>query len=150
MNLIAKYSSMFLNRKIFSFFLLIIPTLFLFVLPFTIHAQAAGSGGKTGIVWECTGGSTGRAGDCDFYKDLIPEVINIVNFGTVTALLFTVIVIAFAGWKYMISGPNPGKRSEANQTLLKCAIGIAVILGAWLIVHLITSTLLNSSIPNLI
>ncbi len=137
-----------IKKKInISFFFLV---LVFILLPFFIHAQGTPPSepktGASGLTWICKGS---LPGDCTF-ADLISEVKNVVNFGTVFALIFSVVVIAVAGFKYMTSGANASKRSEANQTLLKAAIGIAIILGAWLIVKLITTALLKPGIQNLI
>ena len=122
----------------------------MFSVPIFLHAQAnvntppvvtpdtqapAGS-----LVWICTGPNT-PPGECTF-TDLIEAVKRIVNWGTIFAISFSVIVIAYAGALYLISGENAGRRKEANTMLLKVAKGLAFIILAWLIVTLITSGLL--------
>ena len=131
---------MIFSRKIeISKAMFILGIVFVLILPFLVHGQTVPPNQNTGITYECT---RGAPGECKF-EDLVLATIRVVNFGTVFALMFTVVVIAFAGWKYMISGGVPAKRQEANKTLLNAAIGIVIILAAWLIVRLITSTLLN-------
>jgi Type IV secretion system pilin len=51
------------------------------------------------------------------------------------------IVIAWAGFNYMVSGGNPGKRAQANGILTKAVIGIFFIVAAWLIVQFIVKAL---------
>lgn len=114
--------------------------LFVFVPTFVFSAET----GNTGIVYECVDGK-GIIGNCDF-NDLIAAIVKITNFLAVFALSLTVVVIAYAGYKYMISGDNAGERKAANTMLLKVVKGIIFILLAWLIVTLITGQLLDPSI----
>jgi hypothetical protein len=81
-----------------------------------------GSSGGTmnGIVYECNGK---LPGDCTF-DDLLNAIKRILNWFTKFALAFSIVVFAYAGYLYMISGDNPGKRREANSMLEKVAIGI--------------------------
>jgi hypothetical protein len=88
-------------------------------------------------------------GECNF-EDLVQAVLHVVNWGTGIALSFSVVVIAYAGANYMMSGDNPKKRSDANRMLQKVVIGIFFILCAWLVVKLITSALgVNTGISTL-
>ena len=89
---------------------------------------------NTGITYECVNG------DCTF-ADLIAGTQKVVKWGSIFALEFSVVVIAYAGFNYMISGAYPNKRKEANDMLRKAVIGIIFILAAWLIVTLITNGL---------
>ncbi len=103
----------------------------------------------TGITYECVqkgvNGGPDVYGNCGF-DNLIAGTRDLVNFGIKITLSFSVVVIAFAGAKYMISGDMPGERKKANEMLTKVAKGIAFILAAWLIVNLITSALLKDTI----
>ena len=98
---------------------------------------------KTGIAYYCLNG------DCTF-ADLITATKKLVNFGTEFALIFSVVVIAWAGFKYMTSEGNPDKIKEANGMFLNVAKGIVIVLAAWLIVNLITTALLKPGISNII
>ena len=69
-----------------------------------------------------------------------------MNTLTTLALSFSVVVLVVAGFKYMTSGGNASKRQEANKMFTKVIIGIVVVVAAWLIVRLITSTLLDPSV----
>ena len=105
--------------------------IFLFALPVLMYAQA----GKSGITWECN-----PPGNCTF-GDLINAVKTVVNWGTIFALQFSVVVIAYAGFKYMISGEKADERAKANKMLRSVVIGIIFIMAAWLIVTLIIRAL---------
>ncbi len=135
-----------LKKQILSYllsFILISPA-FALAQPTGTNPPNTNSGG--GIVYEC---STGLPGECTF-DDLIKAAKHITDFLTVFALEFSVVVIAFAGFKYMTSGGNPGERQAANKMLLSVAKGIFFILAAWVIVTLITSTLLSNDVNKLV
>ena len=117
---------------------------FLFLLPVFVAGQSiVPKQNNTGITYDCQNENPGqpKPGECTF-QDLIKAVQKVVKWGTIFALEFSVVVIAYAGFTYMTSGNNPGKRAEANTMLKKVLIGIGFILGAWLIVTLITNGLL--------
>lgn len=139
-------------KKTFGLFILS-----LFILPYITFAQAnvvqqAGSpaqGGSsgTGIVYECT---ATHPGDCTF-DDLIKATIKLTNWVTVFTLQFSVVVIAWAGFNFMVSGDNASKRTQAREMLKKVAIGIVVIMAAWLIVTLILNGLkVNEAVPRIL
>ncbi len=108
------------------------------------NAPPKDSGENTGIVYVCTGGA---AGDCTF-ADLIQAINKVVNFGITLALSFSVVVIAWAGGRIMISADNPGERTKAKQMFVKVAWGIFFMLAAFLIVKLITTALLTDAVLN--
>ncbi len=116
----------------------IIALLFSLVLPVLAYAQG------TGVVYECT---SGRPGECN-YTELIAAVVRVINWLIIFTLQFSVVVIVYAGFNYMISGDNPGKRAEANKMLTKVVWGIFFVLAAWLIVNLIARTLLTPAVIN--
>lgn len=123
----------------------------LIIIAFPIFVYSAPSpdttNNKTGITYECGDGKT--AGNCDF-TDLVTATQRVVNIAVKYALFFSVIVIAYAGFRYMKSGDNPGERTKANEMLKKVAIGIAVIMSAWLIVNLITVELLGKNLETIL
>lgn len=102
---------------------------------------------NTGITYEC--GDDATAGNCDF-NDLILATKKVVNFGTTFALFFSVIVISYAGFIYMTSGGNATQRGKANEMLFSVLKGIGFMLCAWLIVTLITNTLLKESVTKVV
>lgn len=139
------------NRKKIS---VVMVGIFLFCLPILLYAQAIGPTQQqnTGIVYDCAnehGNLSSAPGECTF-QDLINAVNKVVTFGRDIALELSVIVLAIAGFKYMTSGGNASKRAEANQMLLKVVYGIIFIIAAWLIVNLITNTLLGKSLDTIL
>ena len=124
-----------------SFALQVLLFCFLLFLPLFVFGQSSPS---TGIVYECvTAGGT--YGNCSF-NDLILATERVIRWAVIFTLQFSVVVIAYAGYLYMISGANPGKRKEANAMLTKVAIGIFFILAAYLIVTLIANALLTPAV----
>ena len=112
----------------------------------TLTQTSSGQKVNTGITYDCANENQGVApGNCTF-ADLVAGTMRVINFGTEFALEFSVVVLAYAGFKYMISGDVPKARSEANHMFESVAIGIIVILCAWLIVNLIVSQLVNPAI----
>ena len=117
--------------------------LFLCLRLFVLAATGSGnppspsSSPNTGITYEC---NAGKPGDCTF-DDLILAVKRLTDWGALFAIAFSVIVIAWAGFNYMISGDNAGKRTAANKMMFSVVKGLAFILAAWLIVTLITNGL---------
>ncbi len=97
-----------------------------------------------GIVTTCWKG--GKPIPCEKFSDLIIAIQNTINFGVKFALAFSVVPIAIAGFLYLRSGDNPGDRTKANNMLKNVAIGIVVMLAAWLIVNLITNSLVTDEV----
>lgn len=87
-----------------------------------------------------------EASGCNF-DELIKAVKRVVNWGVTLALMLTVVVIAYAGFLYLTSADNAGKRTQANEMFVKVLEGMFYILAAWLIVTLIMSSLASSKIP---
>ncbi len=128
--------------------------LLLLLLPFFVSAQAGIQGSNTGtysppsawskitgVVWDCqVEDPTKKPGECNF-DDFLNAVKRVTNIGVIFALGFSVVVIAIAGGRYMISGDKSGERDRANKMLLSVAKGIAFMLLAWLIVTLIVNAL---------
>ncbi len=138
---------------------------FFFSFGFVGHASAQGDtsqggGSVTGITFDCGLDASGKQtkkdaigaplyGDCTF-ADLINAVKKLINWGIGFALSFSVVVLAYAGFKYLTSEGNPGKLSEAHTMFWRVAEGIVWILSAWLIVQLIASALLTKVIRDMI
>jgi hypothetical protein len=108
----------------------------------TPPSDGSGKGVIKGITYIC---NNGAPGECTF-NDVVEAIKHIVNWGIQFALLFSIIIIAYAGYLYMISGDSPGERAKANKMFVSVAKGIFFALGAWLIVTLITNALLNDDI----
>src|SRR3989338_8017654 len=91
----------------------------LFLSPIFAYSAATPetTAGLTGITYECVNGN------CDF-NDLVRATNKVVDFGRNFALMFSVVVIAIAGFKLMISGDMPKKREEAKAMFWSVGKGI--------------------------
>lgn len=78
----------------------------------------------------------GPEGTCPASFGLLIDVINnIIQLAITLLIVFLApIMIAWAGFLYVMSPTNPGNRSQANKLLLNTVIGIVVAMCAWLIV----------------
>lgn len=129
--------------------------------------QNPGGGGQTnplnntqediiarGIVTDDCGyrlGRTLREGEergriCGF-NDLMILVNRVIEYIFILILPLLAIVFAYAGYIYLTSGGNSGKRTKAKDAMTNALIGILVIMMAWLAVRTIVGSLgVNTSI----
>ncbi len=88
--------------------------------------------------------------DCNF-DSFKYSIEHIIKYALNLAFVAIALMVAYAGYLYMTSGGDSGKRQEAHEMFHKVVIGILVVLLAFLIVEIITSTLgLDTSIIKLI
>ncbi|MBU4536903.1 pilin [Patescibacteria group bacterium] len=97
---------------------------------------------SAGIVPDC-----GNIYACNFC-DLIILVNNIINFIIYLSVPISAMMFAYAGVMYL-SG-DPGKISNAHGIFRNVALGLVFILGAWLLVNLITSSLLKADFKDIL
>lgn len=81
-----------------------------------------------------------RACPCGF-AGVMGTVQNLVNGGISIGVLFAVIIIAWAGFLYITTPANPEARSQANKMLINAAVGLLIVLSAWLIVDFVMKAL---------
>jgi hypothetical protein len=68
-----------------------------------------------------------------------------VSFG----IIICVIVIAFAGILWILTPTNPENHSQAKKVLTNAAIGLLIILSAWLMVDFVMKLLYNQNLEGL-
>ena len=126
-------------------------------LPSLILAQSnvgTGATDKTvkirlsGVVPICYTGNESAPVDvpCESFDILIVGIKKLLSWAVNFTLMFSVVVIAYAGYLYLTSASNPGNRGKANKMFVSVAKGIFFILAAWLIVTLIINALVDNSI----
>ncbi|MEK7551892.1 MAG: hypothetical protein AAB534_00565 [Patescibacteria group bacterium] len=115
-------------KIITGFFLLAI----IFLLPQLLFAQ---SPRDTGLLPDC-------GANCDF-NHLMELANNIMRFIIMVSIPLTAIIFSYAGFLYITAAGNESQIHHAHDIFIKVAIGFFFILAAWLIVYLITSTLLD-------
>jgi hypothetical protein len=132
----------------------LIPFLFLtlFVLSFSFSfAQQIGQ--PTGQIdtsffniWSGTGegGSTCNmlGYTCTFCDGLIVAA-NIIKFLLNIGIILAVVIILYAGIRFMTAGGSEQQISGAKDTIKKAVIGLALVIGAWFIVGMVFSFLTN-------
>lgn len=97
------------------------------ILPFLANAQP--------LVPDC-------GADCDF-ENLVELAQNLMNFMIVISIPLAAISFSWAGFLMMTAGGSEEKIKKAHSIFWKVGVGFLVVLSAWLIVYLITSTLLK-------
>lgn len=65
---------------------------------------------------------------------------NVLNAGIYLAVFLSAVLFAFAGWKYMTAGGDPGKISSAKSIFSNVLIGILIAVASWLAVDTIMKT----------
>jgi hypothetical protein len=112
------------------------------------------------IVW-CTGNyltppadqvtlGGGKAPDtCNNLCDLIGTFINVIYLGmSIAIFIIAPIGVAWGGIMIMVSGANPGTLESGKKILLGTVIGIALVLGSYLIVNTVLAVLNVTSVGN--
>lgn len=85
----------------------------------------------------------GTTEPCTF-NHLIELTQNLITDLILLSTLLATIAFAYAGFFLLTSGGSEGRKDKAKEIFRKVLIGYLWILGAWLLVYTITSTLLNT------
>lgn len=81
-----------------------------------------------------------RACPCGF-AGVLAIIQNVVNFLIALSIMVATIIMVWAGGLYILSATNPESRSTANKMLINAAVGLLIVLSAWLIVDFVMKTL---------
>jgi len=117
-------------KKIFA-----VTVLALYLLP--VGVFAAGLAPYWGPLVSCTGGAPGGSDKkvCSSFCDLLSTAQNFINFGmTVAIYIIAPIFIVWGGIMILTAGGSPERVKSARQMLLSVVIGIAIVLGSFVIV----------------
>ncbi len=98
--------------------------------PFLVSAQ---------LVPDCEGFN------CNFCH-LVELAQNIINFLVLVSIALAAIAFAWAGFLYMTSAGDQGKVKKAHDVFKKVAIGLIIVLGAYLIVNLVVYGLTGGNV----
>ena len=104
-----------------------------------------------------------HAGGIPFFGPIIPDgsnvcpagfgllmivINNIISFLLTLAIVFIApLMIAYAGFLYVVNPANPGGIGKAKGILLRVISGIVIALAAWMIVDAVMAVLYNPSTP---
>jgi hypothetical protein len=90
---------------------------------------------------------TGATGDDPCKLCHIAELAqNTLNAGIYIAVFLSAILFAWAGFKYITAGGDPGGASEAKKIFWNVGIGLVLMLTAWLVVDFIMKMLVSESV----
>lgn len=106
------------------------------LLPYAVFAQQPG--GLPKQIVPCNGI------DCKC-EHLVTLAQNVINGGIFLAIFLSAILFAYAGWLY-ISDQAIGQKAKAKKLFTNVAIGLIVIMAAWLVVDTLVSSLLKDNI----
>ena len=94
----------------------------------------------------CRGADTVKDCTLGTLKDLIANVINfLLGFSGIICLLFMV----WGGVQMLLSGGNPDAIKKGKGTISNALLGLAIVLGSYLIINIVVGVLSNGSIPGL-
>lgn len=99
-------------------------------------------------IWSGTGDANGTCNmlgyTCTFCDGLIVAT-NIIKFLLNLGIILAVVVILYAGIRFMTAGGSEKQVSEAKDIIKKAGLGLILIAAAWLIVGTIFSFLTNKN-----
>ncbi len=121
-------------QRLFTFLIVFI----FFIIPVLVFAEP--SGNFTGNVAPKCSGS-----DCS-WSDLIEFGKNILNFIIYIAIIAAALMFAYAGFLYMTDGGSSTKIKDAHGIFFNVAVGIIIVLVAWLLVDTLLKTLTGDGI----
>lgn len=107
------------------------------LLPYFAFAQQGGGGLPDRIV-PCSGL------DCKC-EHLVELAQNVINGGIFLSIFLAALLFAYAGWLYL-SNEAIGQKDKAKKLFGNVAIGLIIIMVAWLVVDTLVSSLLKDSI----
>ncbi len=132
--------------KIFSFFFA--TAFLLIVMVFTPMMVSAEVTGVSLGLFPCNGvvdPNKPGSKECTF-QDVVQLANKIINALFVIIMIIAPLLIARAGYYYIISSDKPAERSKANGQLLNLVIGLVIVALAYAIVKLVLSVLINQSV----
>lgn len=77
--------------------------------------------------------------------DVRQTAARIINVALGFLGIIAVVIVLIGGFKYMVSGGNEEKTSEAKNMIVAGIIGLAIILSAWAITTFVISSLLEAT-----
>ncbi|MFT6829519.1 MAG: hypothetical protein ACJAV6_000349 [Candidatus Paceibacteria bacterium] len=85
-------------------------------------------------------GKNGNGRMCGF-SDVILLIARVIEYIFVLIIPIAAIVFAYAGFLYLTSGGDPGKKTAAKKAMTNVIIGIVIVMSAWLVVRTIVVSL---------
>ncbi|MEK7139351.1 MAG: pilin [Patescibacteria group bacterium] len=77
--------------------------------------------------------------------DIRTTVANIINVALTLLGIIALVIIVFAGFKWMTAGGNDDQIGEARKMMVAGVVGLAIILSAYAIAKFVIESLLNAT-----
>ncbi len=90
----------------------------------------------------CDGTSVGGGTACTICE-LANTAQHVVNTGIYMVVFLSSVLFAYAGWVYLMAGGDTGAAAKAKSIFTNVAIGLVIVLSAWLVVDTIIRALFN-------
>lgn len=129
-------------KKYSFFFAATLLSIILLSVPLFVGAQTTPTGEVTGQslgLFPCDGP------DCTF-QHVVQLANKIINALFVIIMIIAPVLIARAGYYYVISSDKPAERSKANGQLTNLVIGLVIVACAYFIVKLVLNVLIGQSV----
>ncbi|MFA6098875.1 MAG: pilin [Patescibacteria group bacterium] len=94
-------------------------------------------------------GVTQKIGEDNYVKDLSCYIAGIYRYLAGVAGILATVMIIYGGIQYVVSFGNPTRLSGAKDTIVSAMLGLALVLGSYVILYFINPNLTNLSIPSL-
>ncbi len=116
----------------------------LFVMPVAAHAAATLP--LLDPDWHLVPDAHDYDADCPVgaplgFGGVLQGLQNLMNAGISLGVIICVLIIAFAGFLWILTPTNPENHSKARAVLTNAAIGLLILLSAWLIVDFVMKLL---------
>jgi len=93
------------------------------------------------------GGLPSRIVPCDGVNcnlcHLVDLAQNLINIGIFITITLAAMTFAYAGYLYLSAGGDVTKATRARQIFTKVAVGLVIILGAWIAVDTLMKTVVR-------
>ncbi len=101
--------------------------------PFVVQAAAASFFGPI-IACPCPGQAAG-------WGCVLQTIQNVMNLGISLSVIIATLIIAYAGFLWILSPTNAENKQKGRTMLLNAVIGMVIVLSAWLVVDFFMKTL---------
>ncbi|MEY4602528.1 MAG: Type secretion system pilin [Candidatus Parcubacteria bacterium] len=109
-----------------------------------VYVGAETTGASLGL-FPCNGvvdATKDNSGECTF-NDVLKLANSIIKAIFIAILIISPLLIAYAGYRYIVSGGKPAERAKASQQLLNLVIGLVIVACSYGVVKLVLNVLLS-------
>jgi len=91
-------------------------------------------------------GGTGLNSGLTNESTLTGFILRVINIALALAGLIAVLFLIIGGFRYITAGGNSDNSDEAKKIILNAVIGIIVVILSFVVVRVVSNTLVNSTI----